>query len=105
MIELEIIHLCSILMPSCKFIFDTICLTNNVILPGRCISAVIAGSEFVRLEREYQHRQSLTNGHAEGMDPELASHTSAEASIKSTLQLFVKFSAEIILDSWSETQR
>lgn len=67
---------------------------------------MIAGSEFVRLEREHQHRQSLTNGHAsEGMDPELSSHMSAEASIKSTLQLFVKLSADIILDSWSETHR
>lgn len=79
--------------------------TNHVIL-GRCISAVIAGSEFVRLEREHQHRESLTNGHArEGMDPELSSHMSADASIKSTLQLFVKLSAEIILESWSETHR
>nr|CAQ17051.1 Nck-associated protein 1 [Lotus japonicus] len=87
------------------FNVDTEGFSNNIHCLARCISAVIAGSEFVRLEREYQHRQSLTNGHAEGMDPELASHTSAEASIKSTLQLFVKFSAEIILDSWSETQR
>jgi len=71
----------------------------------RCISAVIAGSEFVRMEREHQHRQSLRNGHVEGMDPELSSHMSAEASIKSTLQLFVKLSADIILDSWSETHR
>lgn len=67
---------------------------------------MIAGSEFVRLEREYQHRQSLANGHASGgMDPDLTSHMSAEASIKATLQLFVKLSAEIILDSWSETHR
>lgn len=104
-------------IPLCKLIFEklnytlactnfgTICITNCLI-PGRCISAVIAGSEFVRLEREHQNRQSLTNGHAsERMDPELASHMSAEASIKSTLQLFVKFSAEIILDSWSEMHR
>lgn len=67
---------------------------------------MIAGSEFVRLEREHQHRQSLNNGHAsEEMDPELSNHMSAEASINSTLQLFVKLSAEMILDSWSETQR
>lgn len=85
--------------------FDIICHSNHII-PGRCISAVIAGSEFVRLEREHQLRQSLSNGHAsEGMDPELSSHMSAEASIKSTLQLFVKLSADIILDSWSETHR
>lgn len=80
-------------------------LSNYVIL-GRCISAVIAGSEFVRLEREHQHRQSLNNGHgSEELDPELSNHMSAEASINSTLQLFVKLSAEMILDSWSETHR
>lgn len=67
---------------------------------------MVAGSEYIRLEREHQQRQSLSNGHAsEAMDPELLSHTSAEASIKSTMQLFVKLSAEIILDSWSETNR
>lgn len=67
---------------------------------------MFAGSEFVRLEREYQQRQSLSNGHAsEAMDPEYSSHMSAEASIKSTMQLFVKLSAEIILDSWGETNR
>lgn len=67
---------------------------------------MIAGSEFVRLEREHQHQHSLNNGHANGgMDPDLSSHMSAEASINSTLQLFVKLSAEMILDSWSETHR
>ena len=67
---------------------------------------MFAGSEFVRLEREYQQRQSLSNGHAdEAIDPEYPSHTVAEASIKSTMQLFVKLSAEIILDSWSEINR
>ncbi|KAJ1393399.1 Nck-associated protein 1 [Sesbania bispinosa] len=86
------------------FNVDTEGFSNNIHCLARCISAVIAGSEFVRLEREHQHRQSLTNGHAsEGIDPELSNLMSAEASIKSILQLFVKFSAEIILDSWSET--
>jgi NCK-associated protein 1 len=67
---------------------------------------VIAGSEYVRLEREHQQRQSFSNGRVdETLDPEIQSHLSAEASIKSTLQLFVKFSAGIILDSWSETNR
>ncbi|KAK7362524.1 hypothetical protein VNO77_04640 [Canavalia gladiata] len=88
------------------FNVDTEGFSNNIHCLARCISAVIAGSEFVRLEREYQHRQSLTNGHAsEGMDPELTGPMSAEASIKSTLQLFVKLSADIILDSWSENHR
>lgn len=73
---------------------------------GRCIGAVIAGSECVRLEREYQRRKSLSNGHANDMfDSEIQSRLSAEASIKSTMQLFVKFSAAIILDSWNETNR
>ncbi|RYR14154.1 hypothetical protein Ahy_B04g070771 isoform C [Arachis hypogaea] len=88
------------------FNVDTEGFTNNIHCLARCISAVIAGSEFVRLEREHQHRSSLSNVHAsEGMDPELTGHVSAEASIKSTLQLFVKLSAEIILDYWSETHR
>lgn len=67
---------------------------------------MIAGSEFVRLERERQQRRSFSNGHVdETLDSEIQSRLSAEASIKSTLQLFVKFSAGIILDSWSETNR
>ncbi|KAL6546210.1 histone chaperone [Orobanche minor] len=71
-----------------------------------CICAVIAGSEFVRLEREYQHRESLSNGHiSESLDPEPQNHTSIEASIKSTMQLFIKFSAGIILEAWNESNR
>lgn len=66
----------------------------------------MAGSELVRLEREYRQRQSFSNGHViETVDHEIQSRLSAEASIKSTLQLFVKFSAGIVLDSWSETNR
>ncbi|KAI4332573.1 hypothetical protein L6164_017470 [Bauhinia variegata] len=88
------------------FNVDTEGFNNNVHCLARCISAVIAGSESVRLEREHQQRQSFTNGHASGVvDPDLPSHMSAEASIKSTLQLFVKLSADIILDSWRETNR
>ncbi|XP_058730657.1 protein NAP1 isoform X2 [Vicia villosa] len=88
------------------FNVDTEGFSNNIHCLARCISAVIAGSEFVRLEREHQHRQSLNNGHgSEELDPELSNHMSAEASINSTLQLFVKLSAEMILDSWSETHR
>ncbi|KAK4399533.1 protein NAP1 [Sesamum angolense] len=72
----------------------------------RCICAVIAGSEFVRLEREYQQKQSLSNGHiTESLEPETQNYMSIEASIKSTMQLFIKFSAGIILDSWSESTR
>ncbi|XP_015884873.1 protein NAP1 isoform X2 [Ziziphus jujuba] len=79
---------------------------NNIHCLAKCIGAVIAGSEYVRLEREHQQRKSFSNGHAsETLDSEMQSHLSAEASIKSTMQLFVKFSAAIILDSWSEINR
>ncbi|KAF3450021.1 hypothetical protein FNV43_RR06100 [Rhamnella rubrinervis] len=79
---------------------------NNIHCLAKCIGAVIAGSECVRLEREYQRRKSFSNGHANDMfDSEIQSRLSAEASIKSTMQLFVKFSTAIILDSWSETNR
>lgn len=72
---------------------------------GRCISAVVAGSEFVRLERQNQQRES-SNGHVGEMsDSDIQSQMSAQASIKSTMQFFVKFSAAIVLDSWSETNR
>ncbi|CAA3011101.1 Hypothetical predicted protein [Olea europaea subsp. europaea] len=67
---------------------------------------MIAGSGFVRIEREYQQKHSLSNGHVtETFDPETENHFSAEASIKSTMQLFIKFSAGIILDSWNESNR
>ncbi len=67
---------------------------------------MIAGSEFVRFEREHWQRQSFSNGHfGETLDSEIQSRLSVEASIKSTLQLFVKFSTGIIQDSWSETNR
>ncbi|KAE9461836.1 hypothetical protein C3L33_06257, partial [Rhododendron williamsianum] len=71
-----------------------------------CICAVIAGSEFVRLEKEHQQRQPFPNGHAsEILDLEIQNHLSAETSVKSAMQLFVKFSAGIILDSWTELDR
>ncbi|GAV74406.1 Nckap1 domain-containing protein [Cephalotus follicularis] len=76
---------------------------NNIYCLARCIAAVIAGSEFVRLEREHQHKQSFSNGHLdETLDQ---TRLSPEAGIKSAMQLFVKFSAGIVLDSWSETNR
>ncbi|KAJ4702490.1 Protein NAP1 [Melia azedarach] len=79
---------------------------NNIHCLARCISAVIAGREYVRLEREHQQRRSLSNGHvSETLDPELQSRGSAEASIKSAMQVFVKFAAGIVLDSWSEANR
>uniref|UniRef100_A0A6N2M7A0 Uncharacterized protein n=1 Tax=Salix viminalis TaxID=40686 RepID=A0A6N2M7A0_SALVM len=71
------------------------------------MSAVIAGSELVRLEREHQQRQqSLSNGHRdEALDPEIHSCLSAEASIKSAMQLFVKFATAklIFLDQLCES--
>lgn len=75
---------------------------------GRCISAVIGGSEFVRLEREHQQRRFLSNGHVgdgDTLDPDIQSRLSAETNIKSSMQIYVKFSAGIVLDSWSETNR
>ncbi|KAK4440346.1 protein NAP1 [Sesamum alatum] len=88
------------------FNVDTGGFSNNVHCLARCICAVIAGSEFVRLEREYQQKQSLSNGHVtESLETETQNYMSIEASIKSTLQLFIKFSAGIILDSWSESNR
>ncbi|PON42584.1 Nck-associated protein [Parasponia andersonii] len=88
------------------FNVDTGGFNNNIYCLASCISAVIAGSEFVRLEREHQQRQAFSNGHVDEMvDSEIQSRPSAEASIKSTMQLFIKFSAGIVLDSWSETNR
>ncbi|KAL0363743.1 UNVERIFIED_CONTAM: protein NAP1 [Sesamum calycinum] len=88
------------------FNVDTGGFSNNVHCLARCICAVIGGSEFVRLEREYQQKQSLSNGHiTESLEPETQNYMSIEASIKSTMQLFIKFSAGIILDSWSESTR
>lgn len=67
---------------------------------------MIAGSEYVRLDREHEQRQPFSNGHAGGtLNSEADSPTSVEASIKSTMQLFVKLAAGIILDSWSDTNR
>ncbi|XP_038690030.1 protein NAP1-like isoform X2 [Tripterygium wilfordii] len=88
------------------FNVDTGGFNNNVHCLARCISAVIAGSEFVRLEHEHQRRVSLSNGHIdENLDTEIPNRISAEAGIKSAMQLFVKFSAGIILDSWGEVNR
>lgn len=87
------------------FNVDTGGFNNNIHCLARCISAVIAGSEFVRLEREHHQRRSFSNGHGEAGDSEMQSRLSVEASIKSTMQLFVRFSARVLLDSWNETSR
>lgn len=65
---------------------------------------MIAGHEYVRLEREYRQRQLLSNGHV-GEDTDTQANASAEASIKSAMQVFIKFSAEIVLDSWNDFNR
>lgn len=79
---------------------------NNLHCLARCINAVIAGSEFVRLERTEQQRQPLSNGHAaEMVEPDILSRTSVEANIKSAMQLYVKCSAVIVLDSWGDSNR
>ncbi|KAK6240355.1 hypothetical protein SCA6_005744 [Theobroma cacao] len=86
------------------FNVDTGGFNNNIHGLARCISAVIAGSEYVRLAREHHQRQLLSNGHAgDSLDPDI--RVSAEASIKAAMQLFVKFSAGIVLDSWNEANR
>ncbi|KAI7999629.1 Protein NAP1 [Camellia lanceoleosa] len=88
------------------FNVDTGGFNNNIHCLARCICAVIAGSELVRLEREHQQKQSFSNGHvSETLDPEIHNRLSAETSVKSTMQLFIKFSAGIILDSWNEFNR
>ncbi|XP_050231376.1 protein NAP1 isoform X2 [Mercurialis annua] len=88
------------------FNIDTGGFNNNIYCLARCMSAVIAGSEFMRMEREHQQRQAFSNGHAgEALDHEMHSHLSAVASIKSAMQLFVKFAAGIVLDSWNEVNR
>ncbi|MCE3050654.1 histone chaperone [Datura stramonium] len=91
---------------SSGFNVDTGGFSNNIYCLARCISAVIAGSEFVRLEREHHMKQSFSNGHVgETLDPETHNQITVETNIKSTMQLFVKFSSGIILDSWSEHTR
>ncbi|KAK8946950.1 putative protein NAP1 [Platanthera zijinensis] len=79
---------------------------NNMHCLSRFINAVIGGNEFIRLERAEQQKRSLSNGHAhEAVELEMLSRTSVEASIKSVMQHFVKCSATIILESWSDTSR
>ncbi|KAK9226952.1 hypothetical protein WN943_012000 [Citrus x changshan-huyou] len=79
---------------------------NNIHCLARCISAVIAGREYVKLQREHQQRQSFSNSHdSETLDSEIQSRVSAEASIKSAMQVFVKFAAGVVLDSWNEATR
>lgn len=79
---------------------------NNIHCLARCISAVIAGREYVKLQREHQQRQSFSNSRdSETLDSEIQSCVSAEASIKSAMQVFVKFAAGVVLDSWNEATR
>ncbi|KAJ8436851.1 hypothetical protein Cgig2_026175 [Carnegiea gigantea] len=87
------------------FNVDTGGFNNNIHCLTRCINAVIVGNEYVRIEKENQQAESL-NGHVdENLQSQLQSSLTAEASAKSTLQLFVKFSAGIILDCWNENNR
>lgn len=88
------------------FNVDTGGFNNNIHCLARCISAVIAGREYVKLQREHQQRQSFSNSRdSETLDPEIQSRVSAEASIKSAMQVFVKFAAGVVLDSWNEATR
>ena len=105
----------SCLFPSCSHLspellrqvdFPLIPFLNpTFILFYRCINAVIAGNEYVRIEKENQQAESLTVHVDENLQTQLQSSLTAEASAKSTLQLFVKLSAGIILDCWNENSR
>ncbi|KAJ3692681.1 hypothetical protein LUZ60_011776 [Juncus effusus] len=80
---------------------------NNLHCLARCINAVIGGSEYVRMEREMQ-RQTISNissNFESTQEFESLNRASIEANIKSAMQLFIKSSSLIVLDSWSETSR
>ncbi|CAD6343994.1 unnamed protein product [Miscanthus lutarioriparius] len=78
---------------------------NNLHCLARCVSAVVGGSEYTRVERE-QRINSLSNGHTDELqEAELPSRVSAEANIKSSMQIYVKLSAGIVLDSWNDNSR
>ncbi|PWZ18179.1 putative protein NAP1 [Zea mays] len=80
-------------------------LSNNLHCLARCVSAVIEGSEYTRVERE-QRINSLSNVHTDELqEAELPSRVSAEANIKSSMQIYVKLSAGVVLDSWNDTSR
>lgn len=84
------------------FNVDTGGFNNNIHCLARCINAVIAGNEYIRMEKENQ----LANGHVdENLQSQMQSSLTAEASAKSTLLLFVKMSTGIILDCWHEANR
>ncbi|KAL4201241.1 hypothetical protein AMTRI_Chr02g257710 [Amborella trichopoda] len=74
--------------------------TNNIHCLARCMNAVIAGSEFVRVQRREMERVS-------NEAPEAEAHglVAVEASIKSMMQLFVKSSTAVMLDSGGENNR
>ncbi|CAO2210203.1 unnamed protein product [Urochloa humidicola] len=79
--------------------------SNNLHCLARCVSAVVGGSEYTRVERE-QRISSLSNGHTDELqEADLPSRVSAEANIKSAMQIYVKLSAGIVLDSWNDTSR
>lgn len=66
---------------------------------------MIGGSEYIRIERE-QQRQPFPNERADKTkEPEILNRISAEANIKSAMQLYVKCSAVVVLDSWNDNTR
>ncbi|CAO2814561.1 unnamed protein product [Amaranthus hypochondriacus] len=84
------------------FNVDTGGFNNNIHCLARCINAVIAGNEYVRMEKENQ----VANGHVdENLQSQMQSSLTAEASAKSSMLLFVKMSTGIVLDCWSEANR
>ncbi|RZC67779.1 hypothetical protein C5167_011465 [Papaver somniferum] len=88
------------------FNVDTGGFNNNIHCLARCINAVIAGSEFVRFEREQQQSRSLSNGHVEeAQESDVNNYLLVEGNIKSAMQAFVKCASGIILDSWNDSNR
>eukprot|EP01018_Ginkgo_biloba_P029851 Gb_16727 [translate_table: standard] len=88
---------------------------NNVHCLARCINAVIAASEFVRAERKELQRQILSQQQSNGNGIELKEletevhnlegFMSVEKNIKTSMKVFIKCSAAIILESWSDNNR
>uniref|UniRef100_A0A1D1YCP6 Protein NAP1 n=1 Tax=Anthurium amnicola TaxID=1678845 RepID=A0A1D1YCP6_9ARAE len=104
-------YLCAAFMVSAiwsitSFDVNTGGFNSNIQCLARCVNAVIAGSEFIKSEGNELQKQSLSNGHAsEVLELEIPSRISVEANIKSAMQLYVKCSAGIILDSSNESNR
>ncbi|XP_078428674.1 transcription activator isoform X2 [Wolffia australiana] len=72
---------------------------TNLQCLARSISAIIAASEFVRSEKSELLKQSLSNGHGIEMHPGILTRLVVIENIKSSMQVYVKYSAGLILTS------